>query len=157
MTRVVCLAGLFLSIKTMHELNVDTSRGETIQIHVRSFRRSLKSTRNARVIALLTFIADRFRMGTQINITFPHMPCVIMSLDAMDVSGEAHLDVIHNIYKACVAADHLLRLGSSLHVHFSCSSFPFPQQRIQSCSPHQTCAATARSGWEGAPFSAGQV
>lgn len=34
------------------------------------------------------------------NVTFPHIGCAIISLDAMDVSGDAHLDVIHNIYKA---------------------------------------------------------
>ena len=30
------LSGLFLTVRTNHELNVDTSRGETIQIHVRA-------------------------------------------------------------------------------------------------------------------------
>ena len=33
--RTAVHAGLFLQVKTNHELNVDTSRGETIQIHVR--------------------------------------------------------------------------------------------------------------------------
>jgi hypothetical protein len=38
---------------------------------------------------------------SQINldVTFPHLACGVVSLDAMDVSGEQHLDVAHNIFK----------------------------------------------------------
>ncbi|KAK9834138.1 hypothetical protein WJX81_001409 [Elliptochloris bilobata] len=37
----------------------------------------------------------------QINfdITFPALPCEWLSLDAMDISGEMHLDVDHDVYK----------------------------------------------------------
>jgi len=37
----------------------------------------------------------------QINVdfTFPHLPCNLLSLDVMDVSGEQHLDVDHNVFK----------------------------------------------------------
>ncbi|CAM6019437.1 unnamed protein product [Sphagnum balticum] len=34
-----------------------------------------------------------------INVTFPALACSVVSLDAMDISGEQHLDVKHNIYK----------------------------------------------------------
>eukprot|EP00250_Pteridium_aquilinum_P003513 c13825_g1_i2 orf=635-1795(-) len=34
-----------------------------------------------------------------LDITFPSLACSIVSLDAMDISGEQHLDVKHNIYK----------------------------------------------------------
>ncbi|MCO5572437.1 hypothetical protein L7F22_026192 [Adiantum nelumboides] len=34
-----------------------------------------------------------------LNITFPNLACSILSLDAMDVSGEQHLDVKHDIFK----------------------------------------------------------
>ncbi|GBG61025.1 hypothetical protein CBR_g18620 [Chara braunii] len=34
-----------------------------------------------------------------LNITFPHLACTVLSLDAMDISGEQQLDVVHNIFK----------------------------------------------------------
>lgn len=30
----------------------------------------------------------------QFDLTFPRMPCAWLSLDAMDISGEMHLDVV---------------------------------------------------------------
>eukprot|EP00891_Asterochloris_glomerata_P002898 jgi/Astpho2/2898/e_gw1.00050.129.1_t len=57
---------LFLRMQTVHELSVDTSRGEKLDIHF--------------------------------DVTFHKMPCGWMSLDAMDVSGESHLDLDHDIY-----------------------------------------------------------
>ncbi|KAG5544058.1 hypothetical protein RHGRI_016720 [Rhododendron griersonianum] len=33
------------------------------------------------------------------DVTFPALPCSILSLDAMDISGERHLDVKHDIIK----------------------------------------------------------
>uniref|UniRef100_A0A7I4AZQ2 Endoplasmic reticulum vesicle transporter C-terminal domain-containing protein n=1 Tax=Physcomitrium patens TaxID=3218 RepID=A0A7I4AZQ2_PHYPA len=47
-------------------------------------------------------VVDTSRGETlQINldITFPALACSVVSLDAMDISGELHLDVRHNIYK----------------------------------------------------------
>ncbi|OWM79936.1 hypothetical protein CDL15_Pgr006240 [Punica granatum] len=35
----------------------------------------------------------------QFDVTFPALPCSILSLDAMDISGEQHLDVKHDIIK----------------------------------------------------------
>ncbi|CAI5954467.1 unnamed protein product [Closterium sp. NIES-65] len=34
-----------------------------------------------------------------LDVTFPRLSCAVLSLDAMDISGEQHLDVVHNIYK----------------------------------------------------------
>lgn len=34
-----------------------------------------------------------------LDVTFPSLACSFISLDAMDISGEQHLDVKHNIYK----------------------------------------------------------
>lgn len=35
----------------------------------------------------------------QFDVTFPKMPCSWISVDAMDISGDTHLDVEHEIYK----------------------------------------------------------
>uniref|UniRef100_A0A7S0MQW3 Endoplasmic reticulum vesicle transporter C-terminal domain-containing protein n=2 Tax=Pyramimonas obovata TaxID=1411642 RepID=A0A7S0MQW3_9CHLO len=58
---------LYLSYQTTNELNVDTSRGEKLQINI--------------------------------DVTFYNMGCAIISLDAMDISGEQHLDVLTNVFK----------------------------------------------------------
>ncbi|KAF6162634.1 hypothetical protein GIB67_003180 [Kingdonia uniflora] len=39
------------------------------------------------------------------DVTFPALPCSILSLDAMDVSGEQHLDVKHDIIKKRIDAN----------------------------------------------------
>lgn len=58
---------MYLTIQSVHELSVDTSRGETITINI--------------------------------DVTFPKLPCAWLSLDAMDISGDLHLDVDHDVYK----------------------------------------------------------
>ncbi|XP_024971782.1 endoplasmic reticulum-Golgi intermediate compartment protein 3-like [Cynara cardunculus var. scolymus] len=39
------------------------------------------------------------RLRINFDIIFPALPCSILSLDAMDISGEQHLDIKHDIYK----------------------------------------------------------
>mmetsp|Transcript_33759 Transcript_33759/g.54705 ORF Transcript_33759/g.54705 Transcript_33759/m.54705 type:complete len:386 (-) Transcript_33759:112-1269(-) len=63
----------FLSVERTHELYVDTSRGEKLQINL--------------------------------NVTFPGMQCSVLSLDAMDISGEHQLDVYLNIFKRRIDKD----------------------------------------------------
>lgn len=43
-------------------------------------------------------------LKVQFDITFPALPCSILSLDAMDISGEQHLDVV------CITRNHNLLL-----------------------------------------------
>ena len=58
---------LYLTVQTDHQLSVDTTRGEKLQINF--------------------------------NVSFHRLPCSIISLDTMDISGEQHLDVDHDVYK----------------------------------------------------------
>ncbi|KAH6756742.1 Endoplasmic reticulum vesicle transporter protein [Perilla frutescens var. hirtella] len=46
--------------------------------------------------------AERLRIN--FDVTFPALPCSIVSLDAMDISGEQHLDVRHDIIKKRIDA-----------------------------------------------------
>lgn len=38
-------------------------------------------------------------MEIHLNITFPHIPCELLSLDVMDVSGEQQVGVMHGVQK----------------------------------------------------------
>lgn len=40
-----------------------------------------------------------------VDVTFPGLACSVISLDAMDISGEQHLDVVHNIFKRRIDKD----------------------------------------------------
>ncbi|KAL5992353.1 hypothetical protein ACLOJK_013270 [Asimina triloba] len=44
-------------------------------------------------------------LKVQFDITFPALPCSTLSLDAMDISGEQHLDVRHDILKKRIDAN----------------------------------------------------
>lgn len=49
-----------------------------------------------------TLVVDTSRGETlriNFDITFPALPCSILSVDAMDISGEQHLDIRHDIIK----------------------------------------------------------
>lgn len=45
------------------------------------------------------------KMRINVDVVFSQMPCVYMSIDVMDVSGETQLDVEHNLYKRRLAPD----------------------------------------------------
>ncbi|KAH7885289.1 Sec1-like protein [Phlebopus sp. FC_14] len=49
-----------------------------------------------------SIVVDRSRgqkLSVRLNVTFPHVPCYLLSLDVMDISGEQQRDVSHNIMK----------------------------------------------------------
>lgn len=55
-------------------------------------------------------------LHVQFDVTFPKMPCSWLSLDAMDISGEMHLDVVsiilHSVEQQNAAAGRLQEPGS---------------------------------------------
>lgn len=77
--------GLYLHTVTETKLIVDTSRGETLRINV--------------VVVDYCFLPlDHYLKSNvsflQFDMTFPALACSILSVDAMDISGEFHLDVV---------------------------------------------------------------
>jgi len=49
-----------------------------------------------------SIVVDRSRgekLSVKLNVTFPHVPCYLLSLDVMDISGEQQRDISHNIVK----------------------------------------------------------
>lgn len=55
-----------------------------------------------RVIVKPELIVDKGRgekMEIHMNITFPRVPCELLSLDVMDVSGEVQAGVVHGVSK----------------------------------------------------------
>ncbi|KAF8442956.1 Sec1-like protein [Boletus edulis BED1] len=49
-----------------------------------------------------SIVVDRSRgqkLSVKLNVTFPHVPCYLLSVDVMDISGEQQRDVSHNIIK----------------------------------------------------------
>lgn len=66
----------YISTYTIHQMEVDLKRGETLPIHI--------------------------------NMTFPSLPCDVLSVDAIDMSGKHEVDLDTNIWK--------LRLNSNGHI-----------------------------------------
>uniref|UniRef100_A0A3Q7J299 Endoplasmic reticulum vesicle transporter N-terminal domain-containing protein n=1 Tax=Solanum lycopersicum TaxID=4081 RepID=A0A3Q7J299_SOLLC len=66
----------YLNIYTVHQMSVDSRRGENLPIHI--------------------------------NMTFPSLPCDVLSVDAIDMSGKHEVDLDTNIWK--------LRLNSDGHI-----------------------------------------
>lgn len=45
------------------------------------------------------------RMEISLNVTFPRMPCELITLDVMDVSGELQMGVTHGINKVRLSSE----------------------------------------------------
>ena len=45
------------------------------------------------------------KMEIHLNITFPRMPCELLTLDVMDVSGEQQVGVMHGVSKVRLASE----------------------------------------------------
>ncbi|KAI8469965.1 MAG: endoplasmic reticulum vesicle transporter-domain-containing protein [Monoraphidium minutum] len=82
-----------------------TTSGGVVTLVAYSFMLLLFITETRLYLAVNTtheLVVDSSRGETisiDVDISFPRMPCAWLSLDAMDVSGELHLDVEHDVYK----------------------------------------------------------
>lgn len=98
----IWLEGLFLQTQTSSELLVDTARGGTLHINV-----SLRFPFWMSTIHICLFLGTKqpniFSMCgcVQLDVTFPGLACSVVSLDAMDISGEQHLDVVMLLLSFC--------------------------------------------------------
>ncbi|KKZ60204.1 hypothetical protein EMCG_05126 [[Emmonsia] crescens] len=55
-----------------------------------------------RIVVLPELVVDKGRgerMEIHLNITFPHLPCELLTLDVMDISGEYQTGVVHGVNK----------------------------------------------------------
>ncbi|XP_073041506.1 uncharacterized protein [Primulina huaijiensis] len=65
-------------------------------LFVSEFRLYLHTITNTKLVV------DTSRGGKlhiNFDVTFPAIPCTLLSVDAMDISGERHLDIRHDIFK----------------------------------------------------------
>lgn len=61
-----------------------------------------------RIIVSPELVVDKGRnekMEIHMNVSFPHMPCELLTLDVMDVSGEVQAGVMHGINKVRLSAE----------------------------------------------------
>ena len=77
-------------MNTISELSVDTSRGEMMDINVCASYSQWICPMADTPECLHTTV----RCLLQFDVTFHKLPCAWTSLDAMDISGEMHLDVV---------------------------------------------------------------
>jgi hypothetical protein len=63
-----------------------------------------------RVVVRPELVVDKSRgekMEIHLNITFPRIPCELLTLDVMDVSGEQQVGVMHGVNKVRLAEQSL--------------------------------------------------
>lgn len=48
---------------------------------------------------LLVDVSRGDKLSIYFDVTFPRVPCSLISIDAIDVSGDQHIDIKHNIYR----------------------------------------------------------
>ncbi|KZS92895.1 ER-derived vesicles protein ERV46, partial [Sistotremastrum niveocremeum HHB9708] len=91
--------------KTMEDVKVKTRTGAMITLVAAAIILTFTSIEffdYRRVNVDTSILVDRSRgekLTVRLNVTFPRVPCYLLSLDVMDVSGEQQRDYTHNIIK----------------------------------------------------------
>ncbi|GBF88431.1 hypothetical protein Rsub_01143 [Raphidocelis subcapitata] len=89
-------------------------------------------------------------IAIDLDVVFPRMPCAWLSLDAMDVSGELHLDVDHDVYKQRLASNGAPIAQAERHVLTPPSKEPLPAAANGTGAAAAAGAAAAGGGAAGA-------
>jgi len=101
--------GAFKSVdafgKTMEDVKIKTRTGAFLTLMslavILTFT-SIEFMDYRRINTETSILVDRSmgqKLTIRFNITFPQVPCYLLSLDIMDISGEAQRDISHNVVK----------------------------------------------------------
>ncbi|EMR11558.1 hypothetical protein PNEG_00003 [Pneumocystis murina B123] len=89
------------------------------------------------IVILPELTIDRSRgekLQINLNLTFPKIPCSILSLDVMDVSGELQTDVSHNVVKNRLDSNGVFINSTSLNtLNFQQPTKIYPPDYCGSC------------------------
>src|SRR5215469_8940082 len=97
--------------KTVGDARVRTSSGGIVTISsilVILYLLLVEWNDYCRVILKPELIVDKGRgekMEIHMNITFPRIPCELLTMDVMDVSGEVQMGVVHGVNKVRLAPE----------------------------------------------------
>ncbi|KAI0771208.1 Sec1-like protein [Trametes elegans] len=92
-------------VNTMEDVKVKTRTGALLTLIAAAIILSFTTIEffdYRRVNVDTSIIVDRSRgekLTVNMNVTFPRVPCYLLSLDVMDISGETQSDITHNILK----------------------------------------------------------
>ncbi|GJE88841.1 endoplasmic reticulum-Golgi intermediate compartment protein [Phanerochaete sordida] len=99
------MKGLDAFGKTMEDVKVKTRTGAFLTILSAAIILAITTMEffDYRRVNLDTSIAVDKSRGEKLivsfNVTFPRVPCYLLSLDVMDISGETQTDIVHNVIK----------------------------------------------------------
>jgi hypothetical protein len=99
------LKGIDAFGKTMEDVKVKTRTGAFLTLAAAAFILTFMSIEfmDYRQVNIDTsLVVDKSRgerLTVQMNVTFPRVPCYLLSLDVIDISGETQQDITHNILK----------------------------------------------------------
>ncbi|KAF9417751.1 Endoplasmic reticulum-Golgi intermediate compartment protein 3 [Podila epigama] len=97
--------------KTLDDFRVKTSTGAAVTlasaiIIIILLMGEFMDYRSVRVESSLVVDSGRKeKMAIEFDISFPKIPCYILTLDVMDVAGEHQADITHSVYKVQLAPD----------------------------------------------------
>ncbi|KAJ6477317.1 Sec1 family-domain-containing protein [Mycena vitilis] len=111
--KVIMAKGLFAGLKgvdafgkTTEDVKVKTRTGALLTIVAAAIILAFTTMEffdYRRVTIDTSIVVDKSRgekLTVKMNVTFPRVPCYLLSLDVMDISGETQRDITHNILKA---------------------------------------------------------